>query len=94
MAINTNNCFVGFNKILPADGMVLFSPGYDAGTEVNNELCTHVPGPACGTIPTSDPGGGEGFIHVHRGIHGIGGLAAADYDWRNPMIQIKISKTA
>ena len=27
--------------------MTIFVPGYDAGTEMNNELCSFIPGPAC-----------------------------------------------
>jgi hypothetical protein len=36
---------------------------------------------------------GEGFIHVHAGIHGIGGpggLDPATYDWRNPVVELTI----
>ncbi|CAN0510450.1 unnamed protein product, partial [Scytosiphon promiscuus] len=64
------------------------------GTEENNELCSHIPGPACdatsGNLPTES---GEGFVQVHRGFHGIGGELAADaYDWRNPVAEVFISK--
>ena len=27
------------------------------------------------------PGGGEGFVHIHRGIHGVGDLAPSTFDW-------------
>lgn len=95
MAINTNDCFAGFKNIKPFDGLNLFSPGYDAGTEANDELCSHMPGDACttnSTTKTDDAAAGEGFVHVHRGVHGIGDLDASQYDWRNPMLQIQISR--
>jgi len=46
MAVNTNDCFVGINHMKLTPGMTLFVPGYDSGTEVNNEDCDFVPGPA------------------------------------------------
>ena len=39
------------------------------------------------------PTPGEGFVHVHRGIHGVAGadgLDAATYDWRNPVATLTI----
>ena len=95
MAVNTNDCFAGFRKVQPHDnGFVVVSPGYDAGTEINDELCIHVPGPACLAYNQThtDDDNGEGFIHVHRGIHGIGDLDASIYDWRNPMLQLQIAR--
>ena len=39
----------------------------------------------------ADGGGGEGFVHVHRGFFGIGDvLSQAGYDWRNPMVRYEI----
>ena len=64
----------------------MFSPAYDAGTEENDELCTSIPGPACGGTGLEASGNGEGFIHVHRGFFGIGDLEQAEYDWRNPVM--------
>ena len=65
-----------------------------AGTEENNELCSHIPGPACdATSGNAQAGPGEGFVQVHRGFHGVGGeLSAEDYDWRNPVAEVYISK--
>jgi hypothetical protein len=34
------------------------------------------------------PGGGERFVHIRAGIHGIGNLNAAQRDWRNPVAEI------
>ncbi|CAN0502031.1 unnamed protein product, partial [Laminaria digitata] len=63
-------------------------------TEENNELCSHIPGPACeATSGNEEEGPGEGYVAVHRGFHGVGGeLSAAGYDWRNPVAEIYISK--
>jgi len=83
------------------DAGVYNSPGYDSGTERNNESCSSIPGPAC---PRDDPdvpinaasGDGEGFVHVHRGFFGIGDdgiLGEAGYDWRNPMMRVEISRS-
>jgi hypothetical protein len=30
-------------------------------------------------------------VHISSGIHGIGNLQPASYDWRNPVARIKIS---
>jgi len=92
MAINTNDCFVALSGVYLSPGQVLDVLGYDAGTEVNNELCSSIPGPACpsgsGNIRS---GNGEGYVHVHRGFKGIGDrLSAADYDWRNPMMKVEV----
>lgn len=95
MLIPTNDAFVALNGARgPRYGSVSFNvPAYDAGTEANDELCTNIPGPVCGGEgfnQTRD--GAEGFVHVHRGIHGIGDLAAETYDWRNPVARITIRR--
>lgn len=35
---------------------------------------------------------GEGYVHIHAGVHGIGDLDAAEYDWRNPVARIVIQR--
>ncbi|CAM9672901.1 unnamed protein product, partial [Ectocarpus fasciculatus] len=65
------------------------------GTEQNNETCTCIPGPACPASPKkreSHGRGSEGFIHVHRGIQGVGDLSRADYDWKNPVAEVVVAK--
>eukprot|EP00469_Lotharella_globosa_P009915 CAMPEP_0167790844 /NCGR_PEP_ID=MMETSP0111_2-20121227/11569_1 /TAXON_ID=91324 /ORGANISM="Lotharella globosa, Strain CCCM811" /LENGTH=225 /DNA_ID=CAMNT_0007683373 /DNA_START=81 /DNA_END=758 /DNA_ORIENTATION=+ len=74
MAINTNDCFLGLNgvKVFKTFGRMMDLPGLDSGTEENNELCTHIPGPACdpsGTARANETA--EGVVHVHRGFIGI-----------------------
>jgi len=91
MAVNTNDCFVAVNGVqLDVGDSPFLGLGYDAGSEENNEMCSSVPGPAC--PPDSgneDSGNGEGFVHVHRGISGIGDLSAEAYKWLNPMIRVE-----
>jgi hypothetical protein len=96
MAINTNDCFIALNGVFPHPGLVIDLPGMDSGSEENNENCSSIPGPGCADVDGGnvDSGNGEGFVHVHRGVHGIGDLAAAEYDWRNPMMTVVISGAA
>ncbi|CAM9326079.1 unnamed protein product [Ectocarpus sp. 8 AP-2014] len=94
MLINTNDAFVGIDS----DTLVLgstkaFPPAFDAGTEVNDERCSNIPGPGCPAGSGNNQNGpGEGYIHVHRGVHGVGDLEEASYDWRNPVAEIYIQK--
>jgi hypothetical protein len=96
MAINTNDCFAGFNRIFPSSGLRIDSPGYDSGSETNDELCINIPGPGCSAFPKTNRtdlnDDGEGFVHVHRGMHGVGDLAASVYDWRNPMLRVEFQQ--
>lgn len=90
---NTNDAFVALaDADLPKGrhSVTYMAAAYDAGTETNDELCSTVPGPACGGTALSPDDSGEGMVSVHNGIHGIGGLTAADHDWRNPVAKIVI----
>jgi len=94
MLVNTNDAFAAL-KSMPLPSAYASTtrpiPAFDAGTEVNDELCANVPGPACGGIGT-DVSDGEGFVHIHRGIHGAGDLDPAEYDWRNPAAYVSIQR--
>lgn len=94
MLIPTNDAFVAVNALaLPASGSVsVVARAYDAGTEPNDELCANIPGPRCGGAGDSLDVNGEGYVHIHAGIHGIGDLAAADYDWRNPVATVTVTR--
>lgn len=98
MLIPTNDAFVAFNAVeLPFFGSASYvARAYDSGTEINNELCASIPGPGypeCG----GDGGGakagnGEGFVHVHRGIHGVGSFDPANRAWQNPVAFITVRR--
>jgi hypothetical protein len=94
MMIPTNDGFIALNSVkAPRHGTVTYySPGYDAGSEPNDELCISIPGPTCGGEGLSPDSDGEGYVHVNRGIHGIGDLAPDVHDWRNPVAKITISR--
>lgn len=92
---NTNDGFIALRDVeLPKGGKVVtyMADAYDAGSETNSESCSTVPGPACGGMALSPEDSGEGFVHIHNGIHGIGGLSSSRHDWRNPTAQIVIMR--
>lgn len=94
MLVNTNDAFAGLNGLRMPRSFVSTAadvPAFDAGTEINDEICANIPGPACGGIGT-DASDGEGFVHVHRGINGVGDLDPAVYDWRTPVAHIRIQR--
>jgi hypothetical protein len=94
MLLPTNDGFIGAHGIRLPKGHRSTSQtlaAMDAGTEVNDESCAHIPGPVCGGEPVS-MADGEGFVHVHGGIHGIGDLMASGYDWRNPVAKITVER--
>ena len=94
MMLPTNDGFIAVNgvKAPRAGSATYYSPGYDAGSEPNDELCISIPGPTCGGEGPSPGVDGEGYVHINRGIHGIGDLAPDVYDWRNPVAEITITR--
>ena len=94
MLVPTNDAMVALNGARAPKSIATFRvPAYDAGTEANDEACAHIPGPptvCAGEGFNESREGAEGFVHIHRGIHGSASLNAAVYDWRNPVAQITI----
>jgi hypothetical protein len=94
MLIPTNDGFFALNGVSASIGnkkVMYLSPAYDAGSELNDEDCLNIPGPVCGGEGFNSADG-EGYVHIHAGIHGIGDIEAADYDWRNPVARITIQR--
>lgn len=94
MLVPSNDAFIAVNGVRgpgPFRSNTVLSPAYDAGTENNDELCVSIPGPPfiCAGEGYS-AGGGEGYVYIHSGIHGIGDLPSADHDWNNPVAKIGI----
>ena len=71
----------------------LIVPTVPTGTEANNELCAYIPGPACDADSGNlEDGPGEGYIHINRGVHGVGDLTASVHDWRNPVAEVFVAR--
>lgn len=79
----TNDSFYALRGIALPKGNATdtyYSVAYDAGTEVNNELCAFIPGAPCGNAcgVNSDAAtcarvralNGEGFVRISEGMHG------------------------
>lgn len=95
MLVPTNDGFIALNGVVAPWGSghaaMYPVPAYDAGTETNDEACVNIPGPCEGEGP-SPQDAGEGYVHVHAGIHGIGDLEASERDWRNPVARVEIRR--
>lgn len=97
MMLPTNDGFIALNGVegpRNKQAVSYHSPGYDAGSEPNDELCISIPGggPCGGGEGGSANAGGEDYVHIHSGIHGIGDLTPAAIDWRNPTAYITIKR--
>jgi spondin N len=89
MLVNTNDAFTGLDSLRPRGrGARLETMAYDAGSERNNELKSHIPGPCCGNAFVRAPEGN--LIRMHEGITGRGQLDPAQYDWDGPAARITI----
>ena len=92
MLAATNDAFYAARAIrLPRRGSVTVrAVAYDAGAEENNEIASDVQATSGNSDDSVD--NGEGFIHIHPGIHGGADLDRATFDWRNPVVQITIER--
>lgn len=95
MLVPTNAGFFALNDVvIPTNGQAVtfYSPGYDAGSKNDDELCANIPGPSnvCQGTGFVTPASGIGFVHIHNGIHGVGDLPANYFDWRNPVAKIVV----
>jgi hypothetical protein len=91
MLVNTNDAFTGLDSLrLRGHGATHMTIAYDAGSERNNELESHIPGPCCNNPFVRDPEGA--LIRPHDGITGAGDLDPALYDWPEPAARITIQR--
>jgi hypothetical protein len=95
MLVTTNDAFFGLQSYVVTNDSFnqrVTAPAWDAGTEFNNELCAFIPGPPCGNPMVRDTTDAEGFVHVHPGLHGVGDVSPAQWDWQNPVVNIVVVK--
>lgn len=99
MLVATNDAFFFADSLpIPLRGVLNTSAdAWDAGSETNSELCTEIPAIACddGSNPNErNTENAEGFLHIHRGVHGGADLEPAVYDWRNGVAKITIKRAS
>jgi hypothetical protein len=95
MLVNTNDAFTGLDSLRlgsRGDRPSLETMAYDAGSERNNELKSHIPGPCCGNAFVRDPEGA--LIGPHEGISGRGELSPALYDWEGAVARFAIERVS
>ena len=93
MLATTNDGFVALQgQRFPWTSRTAEAPVYDAGSEANTESCDHMPGPPCGSSGASPDEPGEGFIFIHNGIHGVGDLEPAVWDWRGGAARVSVRR--
>ena len=97
MLLPTNDGFIALNGVEAPQGVghsvTYVSPGYDAGSELNDELCDSIPaGGPCTPGISNGNSPEDGVVHIHSGIHGHGDLSPTDSDWRNPAATITITR--
>ncbi len=91
MLVNTNDAFTGLDSVRLRNPTQVFEVGaYDAGTEVNNENGSHIPGPVGGNPFVRDPEGS--VIARHPGILGVGDIDPAEVGWKGPVARITIER--
>lgn len=90
MLVNTNDGFTGLDSVhLRGNGGTYETMAYDAGSEQNNELKSHIPGPCCGNPFVRAPEGA--LIGHHEGITGRGDLGP-EYDWVGAAARIVVER--
>ena len=93
MLVNTNDAFTGLDSLrVGGRRAVLATAAYDAGSEKNNELKSHIPGPCCGNPFVRDPEGHP--IGMHEGITERGDLSKSTYGWTEPAARITIERVS
>ena len=94
MLVTTNDAFMAAQRVYASQWrkVVVDAHAYDAGSEVNSELCASIPGPPCGNGGVRDTEGAEGYVYIHSGIHGIGNLDPAESDWNNPVATVRVQR--
>lgn len=95
MLVPSNDTFFAVNGVSVPRGKrtVSWTVGaYDAGTELNDELCVSLPGPGCGGDPGPVSSNGEGYVYVSNGIRGVGDLDADLRDFNNPVARITVTR--
>ncbi len=93
MLLPTNDGFIytsGYRvKHIKRKGQ-LWLNSYDAGTEVNDELCANIPGPQCGGEGFNPERLDNNFVKPHSGTQGFADVSSQTYSWGDPVAFITV----
>jgi hypothetical protein len=93
MLLPTNDGFIYSSgqrvKKIKKKGPLMLT-AYDAGTELNDEICANIPGPMCNGEGFNSEREDNDFVKPHAGIHGFADIFAKDYSWGEPVAYIKV----
>jgi hypothetical protein len=91
MLVNTNDAFTGLDSAKLGGNTQVYEVGvYDAGTEANNELGSHIPGPVGSSPFVRDPEGA--VIAHHAGVQGGADLDPVTHGWDGAVARITIEQ--
>jgi hypothetical protein len=93
MLVNTNDTFTGVRNVKLGRGNMKMYMGraYDAGTEKNNQLASHIPGPVGGNANVHDYEGN--VIRRSRGLTpGVGDIPVDQVNWSGPVAKITLKR--
>ena len=89
MLVNTNDAFTGLDSVRLGNETQVFEVGaYDAGTEVNTQFMSDIPGQGNPFVRVPE----GAVITSHGGIVGqVGDIDPAVYDWDGPVARITVT---
>ena len=93
MLVNTNDTFTGVRNVKLGRGKSesYNVRTYDAGTENNNQLASHIPGPVGGNAGVHDYEGN--VIRRSSGLQpGVGDIPVDQVNWSGPVATITLKK--
>ncbi|MDH5436898.1 MAG: spondin domain-containing protein [Gammaproteobacteria bacterium] len=95
MLVPSNDAFFALNGVRgPGKNKTrtFMVPAYDAGSEINDELCVNIPGPPFLCAGEGyNLASGEGYVYIHPGILGGGDLSPVSQAWKNPVAKVTIT---
>lgn len=96
MLARTNDAFTGYSflqaNLKKGATKTVYGNVYDAGAEVNSELCSDIPAPPCGN-PNSGEDETSSFVHAHPGLHFAGDLEPTRDGFGPKAVKIKVTRT-
>lgn len=88
MLVTTNDTIYSARERV-VKSKTFYANAYDVGSEANTLDCAHIPGPPCGNPGVRVTDGAEGVVLISQGINRG---ALREFDWRDPVVKIRIKR--